>query len=360
MIDVTVFDDVSLIPSFWLSGFVKLQESGKIRLRWRHGRQSPVSSEASKWKSVVFLAREGKKERLGYIDIFDSFRSLDVETISKCDAYFKFNFNTEHISSTVPVELARKVHPIGFYFPIALEQGAHVLFAVARAAVAGFFGRRSSLVERVKDARRSARQRIELDTRYFSLATYRETLAPVRERDLDLFWNVGYWAPKFDRNSVSSNQRVEVMKILETIQATSNFRMRFGFVDKPDARSAVPNYVLDPSPSTREYLDLLARTKMSIVTRGLEHCFSWRVGEHLALGRFALLERFHNTSRVELRDGHDAVFFEPDLSDLEEKIRWYLEHDEQREAIAGRGAVYFDAHCRPDRQIESMLSTLLT
>jgi hypothetical protein len=360
LIDVTVFDDVSLIPSFWLLGFTKLRDAGKIRLRWRHGRQSPVSGEASKWKSVVFVAREAGRERLGYIDIFDRFHSLDEATITQCDAYFKFNFNADHIKATVAPGLVRKIHPTGFYFPVALEQGVRVPLAVARAAVAGFFARRSSWVERAKDARRSARQRRELDTRYSSLEAYRERLARVTARDLDLFWNVSYWAPKFDTHNVSSNQRVDVMKILEKIRGSSSYRMRFGFVDKPDARAAVPAYVLDPSPSTREYLELLSRTKLSIVTRGLENCFSWRVGEHLALGRFALFERFHNQPLVELRDGHDAVFFEPDLSDLEEKIRWYLDHDHEREAIAARGAAYFDANCLPDRQIASMLATLLT
>ncbi len=42
---------------------------------------------------------------------------------------------------------------------------------------------------------------------------------------------------------------------------------------------------------------------MSLVTHGVKDCFSWRMGEHLALRRFALFERPVNETRVPLVEG---------------------------------------------------------
>src|SRR6201999_1718688 len=89
-----------------------------------------------------------------------------------------------------------------------------------------------------------------------------------------------------------------------------------------------------------------------------QQVLSWRIGEHLAMRRFVFLERFFNTPRVPIQDGKHAVFFEPDLSDFSEKLRWYLTHDAVREQIAAAGGDYFAMYCAPDRQVAGMLETL--
>ena len=79
----------------------------------------------------------------------------------------------------------------------------------------------------------------------------------------------------------------------------------------------------------------------------------------MAMGKFALVERPLNTTYVPLSEGQDVVYFENDLSDLEQKLSYYLQHDDERQAIANRSKQYFDQYCRPEVQIKYMINSLM-
>ena len=83
------------------------------------------------------------------------------------------------------------------------------------------------------------------------------------------------------------------------------------------------------------------------------------MGEHMAMGKFALVERPLNKTYVPLSEGKDVVYFENDLSDLDHKLVYYLHHDEERRAIANRSKQYFDQYCRPEVQIKYMINNLM-
>src|SRR5688572_660522 len=102
-------------------GFMKLQEQGKISIRYKHGNKGSVSNQVKKWKSLLFEAEHDGISRSGYIDIFDNYKSLENESLTKVDAYFKFNFNPAYIGQKISKELAGKIHPTGFYFPVRMD-----------------------------------------------------------------------------------------------------------------------------------------------------------------------------------------------------------------------------------------------
>lgn len=295
---------------------------------------------------------------MAYIDMFDSADSLNVEAMEKVDRYYKVQYRTAAVQR-LPEPLARKVRPTGFHFPIRAQASTPLLISGLRAARAALLSSRRPTARRLYDSLRYAFQsqrRVRND-----LPTYEEYtrfLADEPTRESDLFWNVSWWPPRLDPEGASAS-RLAVMRVLDEVARDRRYRLRYGFIDSPDARIHVSAHVLIPTPATKDYLRLVARSKMSIVPLGVQRCFSHRVGEHLALRRFALMERFANEAAVPLVDGVNAVFYESDLSDLESKLRYYLSHESERERIATEGRKYFDEHCAPDRQVTRMIDETL-
>jgi len=362
MVTVTVYDDVSLIPSFWFLGFQILSRAGKVRLRFRHGRNAPAAHEDRKWKSTLFEVTSGGKTRVAVIDIFDRYDSLNPKVLEIVDQYFKFNFNQDYIEETNSA-YRDKIFPTGFYFPV--RYGRRILsYELMKRFLAGFHAReRVGLKARLDDAKYSLREYRVLVNKHSHLEYYTENLRDQKEDLHDLFWNVNYWSPKLNDgygSIANCRQRVAIMQIIERLgMEHSAYKMSVGFFDNPDANRDYPQYVMRPTLPTREYLQVVARSKLSIVSRGLFDCFSWRMGEHMAMGKFALVERPLNQTYMPLSEGKDVVYFENDLSDLDHKLSYYLRHDEEREAIANRSKQYFDQYCRPEVQIKYMIDNLM-
>lgn len=362
MVTATVYDDVSSIPSFWLLGFQILSSAGKIKLRFRHGRNAPVPHEQRKWKSTLFEVASQGKTRVAVIDIFDRYDSLNPEVLETVDQYFKFNFNEDHIKKKSSA-YQDKIFPTGFYFPVRNGRRTNS-YEYMKRFLAGFHARKGvGLKARLSDAGYSLREYKLLENKHGHLDYYTENLRGQKEDLYDLFWNVNYWSPKLDKSygSIANcNQRVAMMKIIERLgMEHSAYKVSVGFFDNADANRDYPRYVMKPTLPTREYLQVVARSKLSIVSRGLSDCFSWRMGEHMAMGKFALTERPLNQTYVPLSEGKDVVYFENDLSDLDHKLVYYLHHDEERQAIANRSKQYFDKYCRPEVQIKYMINNLI-
>lgn len=66
--------------------------------------------------------------------------------------------------------------------------------------------------------------------------------------------------------------------------------------------------------------------------------------------------RPRNLLHVPLVDGEHVAFARPDLSDLVELCRYYLEHDEEREAMGRRAREYFDRYLHREQLASYYLS----
>lgn len=357
MIEVTLYDNFVHHASFYLIGFEQLAKTGKIKLTYRHGVDNPLPDSEKRSKAIVFSARQNGITRTAMIDIGDNFESVKVNILRLLNFTFKFNYNEAYIRDNIPPEEAAKLFPLGFHVPMYPENWMGNQHAL-RWLTAGLLSERSaSPRKRLDTALDFYRTWRDASSKTTSLDEYRSYREP-KVVTSDLFWNVSYWRPKWEASGNASNERIKAMQILKKIDASGKYDMKYGFIDKTEVREDFPDYVLDDSPRYGAYIRAVGTAKMTLITPGIYECFSYRIAEQLAMGRFALMQKHVNKSYVPLEDGKHVVFFEPDMSDLEEKVVYYLEHDDERERIARQAAEFFDTYTAPMKQVEYMLQTM--
>jgi hypothetical protein len=77
--------------------------------------------------------------------------------------------------------------------------------------------------------------------------------------------------------------------------------------------------------------------------------FCFRLIDYLGIGACVIAPRHRTTLHVPLEDKQHVVFAREDLSDLVDLCEYYLEHDDERAAIARRSREFFDRNLHRDQ-----------
>lgn len=86
-----------------------------------------------------------------------------------------------------------------------------------------------------------------------------------------------------------------------------------------------------------EYIEKINQSKIFATCNIQNAALNGRYSEVLACGTFLLATRPEDLERGGYKDGEHLVIYKNDFSDLEDKIRYFLKHDKEREEIAANG-----------------------
>ena len=92
----------------------------------------------------------------------------------------------------------------------------------------------------------------------------------------------------------------------------------------------------------------VARSKICIDLPG-NGDFCFRLIDYFAVGACVIAPKHHTVLHVPLEEGKNIVYVKPDLSNLVELCRFYLENDTAREELARNSRSYFDKYLHRDQ-----------
>ena len=129
---------------------------------------------------------------------------------------------------------------------------------------------------------------------------------------------------------------------------------RFGFTFQAETRrkaveilNSVQGFSGTRKVRYSRFLREVANSKLALHMPG-NGPFTHRVAEFLGLGTCMLSQRFATELHVPLLPGVHYVEIASDLTDLREKVCYYVAHDAERNAIARAGREYFDRYLHAD------------
>ena len=101
-------------------------------------------------------------------------------------------------------------------------------------------------------------------------------------------------------------------------------------------------------------LQVLSSVKISINVHGdfMRYGGNMRLFESAALGAFQIVDDLPGVRRWFTPGEHLVTF--ADVTDLREKARYYLAHDDEREQIAAAGRAHVLAHHRVEQRLEQV------
>lgn len=150
------------------------------------------------------------------------------------------------------------------------------------------------------------------------------------------------------RNSDLSGEGSRRQRCIELLKADKSIDSLCGLSKFRDFAEAPVELRIDKL-SYEDYLFNLSKSKIGIGLPGRASThlkgWCWRDMEILGMGK--LLITLHSDLAKPGNFWDCCVTVKDDLSDLIEKVKYYISHNEEREKIAARGKAYFDKYVNP-------------
>ena len=123
-------------------------------------------------------------------------------------------------------------------------------------------------------------------------------------------------------------------------------------------RPKVPKEIEGKGLSYFEHLERQCRSKLCLAIHGVGTRFgiNGRVAEILGTGNCLILPE--QEARMPSSLEGSAIVLKRDLSDMEEKVDYYINNDEERENIAKKGLEYYEKWLSPRAMVTNMLNKL--
>ncbi|MBN1565401.1 MAG: glycosyltransferase family 1 protein [Anaerolineae bacterium] len=356
--DVVYYLDTDIqYSSYWIYGLEQLARQGVIRLSkeltWSFDFPRP-------FKVHVLVLRIRKhnipSDNWTYIalDSWDHGSRFLRELLPHVEVYYKSNYNQHEIDQLAEHEKS-KIKMAGLYYPVRLADNnikffldilAFYSFTLDKHALPGFFRLTSGNVRKrfLYLAKRIRVNRGRLKASDYP--AYRaQTIKPTQ-----VFFNSSVWQPTHSEDL--NSQRADIVKILHE---RTDIQFIGGLRPSPISREHYPDLILEHEPSHAEYMTIVGESGVVINTRGVGHCFAWKLPEYLAAGGCILSAKQHNQLPEPLREGEEVLWYEDDLSDFSDKLDMLLNDAKLCEHLRQGAARYYDRWVDPEQAIKRIL-----
>jgi hypothetical protein len=247
--------------------------------------------------------------------------------------YFKTNYNQEAIHNDPELYRFRdKIFPAGPTFPIRINNMLPFL-------------------PRIISDKRARMDRLHLMRKVPHLDELRR-MRQIKP-DLDVFFVMGYY---HNPNQKEQNEfRYEIIRELENHDPKNKV---IGFVTKKKLPEKYARFAKNPY-SMKEYLYNLARSKVTIYTRGPHNGISSKFGQLLALGKPVIGETIFNNKKQLYANKHfDEQFAYESPKEIAQHVIMLLKNPLKLSQLAVANAQTFDTQFTPEINAANIIETL--
>lgn len=317
-----------------VAGFFQLDREGEIEVSVRRARPGLVGRADAVVRAEVAGARLVFELRDG--------PDLSAEDLAWCTTYFKRSYRSDLHGADDRIE------PLGLNYAASvggdwrLRQAAWALTGRRPTSTAAL---RRSLVDAWQVARPQPR-----------VAAFEGPPSSSERPTAVLMTRV--WDPR--RVEGAKAQHWEELNevrsgCVRALAAALGDRFTGGLAPTPWAIERYPDLVVDAATTKRNrFLELIRRTDVCVVTRGLRDSNGWRIAECLAATRTLVSEPLGHEVPGDLGDGRGLATF-TGVDDCVEVVSALLADAGRRHELAIAGRAYYERHVRPDALVRHAL-----
>lgn len=354
---VRCFIDTDLVQtSFVVTGLIELANAGQIDLSFEFNHDMfDFNYHRGVW-TVMFQVDYPDSRKWICIDLQDQCQEFSLDSLEKCDVYYKFNFNREQMEAVL-TKWINKIKPFTACFSCRPPKDRDLLKRIGGCFVDR--GKRYGM-KRYYPFSKEGLYRIYACS-YGRWKNYKNRLQindyeftdDNHSKSFGIFFCAQCWDennpafPKAEREIiVRLNQfRADVIRNLKRV-----FKDDFigGFANTMQARKKYPDLITPEDFPHPKYMDQCKKLYIGIYTNGLSDCISWKLGDYLAAGMCVVGEKLRNQLAVPLKHGRQFFEFETVEECIEQVMILKTDrarlHEMHREAVA-----YYRKHVAPRR-----------
>ena len=147
-------------------------------------------------------------------------------------------------------------------------------------------------------------------------------------------------------------------QVVEIIRGRQDWKSLACLEQTPN-RPTVPKEIVGSVLPYLEHLKSQCRSKLCLAIQGagIRFGINGRVGEILGTGNCLILPKLEARMPESLEGS--AIILKKDLSDMEEKVDYYINNDEEREKIAKSGLTYYEKWLSPKAMCQNIINKVI-
>lgn len=321
--------------SMLVTGFLILQEQGKVSLTWAVDRKN---QRRFPYVPLLGVYVQGKRILFDMADGYGMSPEELAQAVGQADYYFRRSFSRT-CNQKLDGELQKKMYPLGFHY--------HVSYPGNFVDKAESFGdwRRELFQLLFNGAFRS----------YFTPERFESE--PRQNKPLSVMFYTRLWNPSDMPKLYDSVVKINQDRIRLVTELKKNYGPRFcgGIQYSGLAVKECKDLIADIRTTKRKnYLELMHQADICIGSTGLHGSIGWKTGEYIAAAKAIVNERFQYEVTGDFREGVNYLPF-TEADECLKQVEFLMEDPERVYRMKQANGEYYQNYLKPDRLVANAL-----